>query len=156
MSESILLSEFPSWLGDSLGLLLADPCSATDLGDEVAFEWGMCPPISIIFEKARIPNSHDLDFIAMILRDQSVYVDEAAELLLQDLKSRAVGKTDVSDPRLTFRLDDTWEVHFQNAIPEETEGLGVLIYFTGEHPQSVEILGSGFWFDSDTGEWVPA
>jgi hypothetical protein len=49
-----------------------------------------------MFEKLRHPNSHDLNFIAMIIRDQSVYIEKAVAFLVQDLKSRTAGESDVS------------------------------------------------------------
>jgi hypothetical protein len=93
----------------------------------------------------------------MIIRDQSVYIGKAVEFLLRDLKSRTADVTDVSDPELTFRLDDRWEVYFPNAMSNETEGAGVLVVFAGEFPKCVQILDEfESWFDSDTGEWIPA
>jgi hypothetical protein len=151
------MAALPAWLGDPLNLLLTGSCSTTDLGEGVFFEWATTPSVGIICEKSRTPNAHDLNFIAMIIRDQSGYVGKAVEFLRQELKSRNAGETDVSDPRLTFRLDDLWEVHFPNAIEHETEGRGVLVVFTGEIPKSVEILDEiEGWFDSDTGQWTPA
>jgi hypothetical protein len=156
LSKSVSIEASPAWLGDPLNLLLTGPCTTTDLGEEVAFQWATKPLVTIIFEKSHNPNSHDLNFIAMIIRDQSLYIGKAAEFLLQDLKSRNAGETDVGDPQLTFRLDDTWEVHFPDAIPDESEGLGVLVVFTGEFPKSVVILHDESWFDTDTGKWIPA
>jgi hypothetical protein len=140
LSKYVSTGAAPAWLGEPLNLLLTGSCTTDDLGEEVAFQWATIPPVTIIFEKSRDPNSHDLNFIAMIIRNQSVYVEKAAEFLLQDLKLRTAGEIDVSEPRLYFRLDDRWDVHFHNALPKETEGWGVAVNFRGELPKSVEVL----------------
>ena len=157
MSKNVSIAAPPVWLGDPLNVLLPGSCRTTDLGEHLSFQWATKPLVTIMFEKSRNPNAHDLNFIAMIMREQSVYIERAVEFLLQDLKSRTAGETDVSDPQFIFKLDDIWKVHFPNAIADETEGRGALVVFTGEFPKCVETLDDiESWFDSDTGEWIPA
>jgi hypothetical protein len=96
LSKNVAIAALPAWLGDPLNLLLTGACSTTDLGDHVSFQWATKPLVTIMFEKLRHPNSHDLNFIAMIIRDQSVYIEKAVAFLVQDLKSRTAGESDVS------------------------------------------------------------
>jgi hypothetical protein len=157
LSKSLSIAALPAWFGDPLDRLLTGACRVTDLVDDVAFQWAAKPPVTIIFKKSRTPSSHDLHFIAMIIQEQSVYIGMAVEFLLQSLKSRSADEIDVSDPGLIFRLDDNWDVHFHHAIPDETEGQGVLVIFAGEFPSDVAKLDDvDSWFNSDTGEWTPA
>lgn len=147
----------PDWLKEPLRGLLNAPCIKTDLGDELAFTWTTNPSITLIFNQSRIPNAHDLDFVAAVVRDSSKYLASAADFLTQNLKSDTSGAVAICEPRLIFRLDNNWEVHFQDITANGTETFSVLVYFGGEYPKNIEILDfeAASWFDSDTGEWIP-
>jgi hypothetical protein len=147
---SISVAKFPDWFSEPLSSLLTGVHRTTDLGNALAFEWKE-PSVSIIFEKSRNPNSQDADLVAMIIRNKDLYVEKAVNFLC-----RAVGEVDVSDPSFIFRLNSMWEVHFHNALPDQTEGLGALVVFQGEVPTEIQVLDDidiGDCFDGEVGDW---
>jgi hypothetical protein len=152
-------------LSEALPKKLNADCIQHDLLDEWSFEFSTSPKLFVVYDKALLPTPEDVTFILEVFANKTAYIEKARNFLQLEsktqpaqfglAKSEAFTKPiEVSDPHFIFRLDKSWDIHFNKCGLSDCKN-GLWVTFFESIPISFEKINSmDAWYDDETKTWV--